>query len=91
MRRTGPVNSAVKAHLETSSKTKMPHLGARIVRSVVMMALALVLMVMVHAGVLHHRQQCLADVDVGQLPVVEMDPLEVDRKGLKVELYVIRL
>ena len=62
-------------------------LGTRILRTVVLVAAVLVLLMILHAGVLYPRGQCLASVDMGDEPLKDdvfywkQDTKQVDMYG----------
>ena len=64
----------------------MPYIGNRIVRCCVLVGLAIVLLVLVHATIDFSREDCLASMDMGHGPIdADGLPLELHHK---VNLYV---
>lgn len=71
---------------EAGSSRNGRMLGTRILRTVIIAGVVLVLLVLLHAGVLYPRGQCLASVDMAQEPI-DVDSLYGEHNMKQVDLY----
>jgi hypothetical protein len=62
-------------------------LGTRILRTVILVGVILVVAVLLHAGVLYPRGQCLSSVDIGQEPVQVVGSFYGEDNSKQVDLY----